>query len=734
MTPPLSKQQLRFLYDSFINSYSQLFFSDNRIFAWLILVASFINPFSGAAGAFAVLSSIICAQWLGFDKVYVRNGSYSYSAMMVGLVMGLYFAFSFKFFAILFVATFFATILTKAIAVVFSKYNLPMLSFSFLLVTWALLIILRSSTGVILSDNGLYFQNQLYSLGGIHMVHFYERLDTLELPRVADAYLKSLGAIYFQYNIISGVIIALGLLIYSRIAFTLSVIGFMSGYFFFEYMNGTAEPLNYNFIGFNYILASISIGGFFLIPSKKSYLLALLVAPLIAVVHASLGVIFNYWQLPIYSLPYNLVILLLLLALKYRGQSNGLELVLYQQFSPEKNLYKHTNNIERFANQSYFHIGLPFFGEWYVSQGYNGGITHLGEYQYALDFVVTDDMRKTFRLPGTSVSDFYCYNAPVLAPAAGYVYYITDEIEDNPVGGVDIEHNWGNSIVIKHADYLYSQISHLKKGSFKVKIGDYVYPGTLLANCGNTGRSPEPHIHFQLQATPQIGSRPISYPISYFVERNENNFQFRSFEIPREGSAIAGVQTTALLKNAFGFIPGQQLKFEVSSTGGQAKQIVHWEVFTDAYNGTYLYCHTTKSTAYFVNNGTLHYFTEFTGNNNSLLYYFFIGGRKILLGYYDNMQVHDILPNTGFYSGLSSFIQDFVAPFKIYLKGTYTSKFKQIDDINHPGQVTIVATAKAMAAARVLKQMDFEIVVAKNKLKTLTVQDGDKNIVAECIS
>ncbi len=725
-------KQLRFISDSLINSYSQMFFSDNRTFAYLILLSSFINPYSGVAGLFAVLVSVIASLWLGFDKGFIRTGSYSSNSLMVGLAMGLYFNFSIKFFVILFVVSLLTAVLSKAIAVVFSKYGLPILAFPFLFSVWALLLALRSSTGISLSDTGLFVNNELYSLGGIHLVELYQKLDALQLPRVVDAYLKSLGAIYFQYNIISGFIIAIGLLIYSRIAFTLSVIGFAFGYFFFQYMNGTAEPLNYNFIGFNYILASISIGGFFLVPSRKSYLLALLVAPLIAVLHTSLGMIFGFLQLPIYSLPFNLIMVMLLLTLKYRADANNLELVWFQQFSPEKNLYKHRNNIERFSNQSYLHIHLPFFGDWYVSQGNEGTITHLGEWKDAWDFVVTDDMRKTFRLPGNQLSDFYCYNAPVIASAAGYVYNIIDEVDDNLVGDVDVIHNWGNTIIIKHSDFLYSKISHIKRGSFKVKIGDYVHQGDFIANCGNSGRSPEPHIHFQLQATPHIGSKTFRYPISYFVEKKIEGYEFHSFEYPNERSTISGIQTTPLLRNAFAFTPGEQLKFEVSGMS-EKKEIVRWEVFTDAYNDTYIYCHNTQSTAYFVNNGTLHYFTEFTGDRKSLLYHFYIGARKILLGYYDQMEVTDILPMSGFYSGISTFVQDFVAPLKIYLKGTYVSKFKSVDDLNYPTQIIITSCAKANAASKVLKEMNFEFEIAKNKIKTFKVLNGNKTIIAECI-
>ncbi len=728
------KLALNFFADSFIHSYSQMFFSDNRIFAYLILISSFVNPYSGFSGVFALTSGILIAWWLGFNKTYLQTGVYSFNSLMIGLVMGLYFNFSIQFFIIRFVISIFTTLLSKAIAIVFSKYNLPILAFPFLLSVWALIVALRTSHVVTLSQTGIFVNNELYSLGGIHLVEWFQQLDALPIPRWADAYFKSLGAIYFQYNIISGLLIAVGLLIYSRIAFTLSVIGFITGYYFFQFLNGTAEPLNYNFIGFNYILSAICIGGFFLIPSKKSYLLALLTAPIIAIMHTSMMVVFGYLQLPIYSLPFNVILIVLLLTLKYRTESNQLELVWIQQFSPEKNLYKHHNGKDRFSHQSYFPIHLPFFGEWYVSQGHDGNITHKEEWKYAWDFVVTDDMKKTFRLPGTSVNDFYCYNAPILAPADGYVYDLVDEIEDNPIGGVDLEHNWGNTLIIKHSDTLYSKLSHLRKGSFKVKPGDYVHKGEVVATCGSSGRSPEPHIHFQLQATPFVGSKTMKYPISYYVEKREADYLFHSFDFPEERSTISGIQITPTLKNAFDFIPGKELKFEVSTSDKSKKQLVKWEIFTDTYNHPYLYCHQSKAYAYFVNNGTVHYFTDFYGDKKSLLYQFYLGAYKILLGYYDRIEVSDVIPMSGFYSGAAKFLQDFIAPFHIYLKVEYSSKFKIADDLHPPTCVLIESTATVHAASGVLKKTDFEISVVQGKISSFRVTNNNQTISAQCIS
>jgi murein DD-endopeptidase MepM/ murein hydrolase activator NlpD len=42
-------------------------------------------------------------------------------------------------------------------------------------------------------------------------------------------------------------------------------------------------------------------------------------------------------------------------------------------------------------------------------------------------------------------------------------------------------------------------MNHLKQNSLKVKIGDQVKQGQELAQCGNSGAGPIPHVHFQLQ-------------------------------------------------------------------------------------------------------------------------------------------------------------------------------------------------------------------------------------------
>ena len=414
--------------------------------------------------------------------------------------------------------------------------------------------------------------------------------------------------------------------------------------------------------------------------------------------------------------------MLIIYSLNNRYSLNGLNMVQYQLYSPEKNLYAFHNRLERFKNDTYFHIHLPFYGEWFVSQAHEGKITHKEDWRFAFDFVIADETQKTFKNTGEQVSDFYCYGLPVLAPAAGYVVTLVDGIEDNAIGDVNLGENWGNAIVIKHSDFLYSKITHIKKGSFKVKLGDYVKKGEVLSSCGNSGRSPEPHIHFQVQATPFVGAKTLKYPLAYYVSKWNGKYTFHSFEYPEEGQTIFRINPTNLLAKAFDFVPGMTLEFAVESNG--EKSTVQWEVFVDAANQAYIYCKETKSFAYFVNNETLHYFTDFKGDRKSLLYYFYLGAHKILLGYYNELEVKDVLPIEGFFTGVSKVVQDFISPFAIYLKTFYSAKFVGIDDALNPTNIKISSTAMAKSGGRVNRKIDFDFELNDNKISKIIIQEG----------
>jgi len=729
----MENKRVRFFLEAYINSYSQLFFSDNKIFAFLILLSTFIDPTTGLSGALGIIISILFSYWIGLDRNSIKFGSYSFNGLMVGLALGITYQWNIQFAISLVCASILTVLIYVLLQNISFKYKVPVMSLPFLLSLWIVMLSFRMFNRIELeNETSSALQSSWFGMNINFLTSLSEKLNDL-FPSFFVVYFKSISAIFFQYNFLAGFLAAIGLLIYSRIAFTLSFIGFSIGYLFYFYMAGTFTPLLYSYIGFNFILTAITLGGYFVIPSKRSYALVIIATLVIAILISTFSVLLYSFQLPLFSLPFNIAIILFMMLLNSRVKINGLSIVINQLFSPEKNLYYFHNRIERYKNETYIHMHPPFFGEWNISQGFNGKFTHKEDWRYAWDFVVTDEMKHTFKLPGTEVTDFFCYNLPVLAPASGTIWNVIDGINDNEIGDVDIYNNWGNTIIIKHTDFLFSKLSHLKKGSITKKIGDYVQRGEFIATCGSSGRSPEPHIHFQLQSTPYVGSKTMLYPISYYMTKNENKNVFHSFEYPEENQIISRVETTQLLTEGFNFIPGVTMKFEYQKNNSQ-KEISNWEVFTDAANKSYLFCSETKSFAYFINNGTIQYFTDFIGDHSSLLFHFYVAANKILLGYYQDAIVTDTLPLTDFFNGFNRTIQDFVAPFYMYLKTEYHSDFLSIDDTVNPKEIKIHSSAKVKSGDSVLKEINYELFISNHKISEFKIISNKETITATCIA
>jgi murein DD-endopeptidase MepM/ murein hydrolase activator NlpD len=404
------------------------------------------------------------------------------------------------------------------------------------------------------------------------------------------------------------------------------------------------------------------------------------------------------------------------------------ELVSVQQFSPEQNLYAHQNYRSRFDVFAQLPIALPFLGEWTITQGHNGEHTHKMEWRHAWDFEVFDEDGLKYAADGLKPEDYYCYNKTVIAPADGVIQDLKDGLPDNKIGEVDTEKNWGNTIVIKHSEKLYTKISHLKSDSFKVKKGDDVKRGDVIAYSGNSGRSPVPHIHFQVQETPFIGSETLDYPVAKYILKSDEGYILKTFSRPAKGQTISNISKNETLFRAFNFIPGQKISFQINNS---ENEIINWEVMSDFYNNTYLECSKSGSKAWFKNEGLLFYFTHFEGNMESLLYYFYLGAYKVSLGFYKNLVINDTYPLMVFKSKFMLFWQDFLAPFHIFMKAGYTMKYINMDDDLTNSIIMLTSEANMQLSKKSAKKLSFKIEIINSMIDKFEVSGKEINIIAK---
>lgn len=155
-------------------------------------------------------------------------------------------------------------------------------------------------------------------------------------------------------------------------------------------------------------------------------------------------------------------------------------------------------------------VRLPSTQRLFVAQG--GDTPNVNSHMtvpaqaFGIDFAVAGGhtMRELSRGSATRVDDFFCWDTPVLAPAAGVVVSAVDTFPDNAVGVHDLVHPLGNHVVVQ-SNTRYFYLAHLRRGSVGVRVGDTIVAGATIGRCGNSGNSDFPHIHLHATQSPRVG-------------------------------------------------------------------------------------------------------------------------------------------------------------------------------------------------------------------------------------
>lgn len=151
-----------------------------------------------------------------------------------------------------------------------------------------------------------------------------------------------------------------------------------------------------------------------------------------------------------------------------------------------------------------------------------GGEVHTSQ-RYAIDWVRVDANLKTFHGDEKDNNNYLAFGEEVLAVADGVVSEVKDGIKENvphqpPVVPITLETVAGNHINLDLGGGVFAMYAHLQPGSMKVKLGDHVHRGEVLAFLGNTGNSTEPHLHFQLMnRNSPLGSEGVPYALPEFT-------------------------------------------------------------------------------------------------------------------------------------------------------------------------------------------------------------------------
>ena len=696
-----------------LNSYAQLFFALNPLLGLLALGVSFLDPIMGACGLFSVVAVQALGRLTGQSKELLQEGMYGFNALLLGLAM----AHRYRVDAPMLLVLMAGLVLLLTLIVWWNRhlgrYSLPYLTFPFVLTYWVLMEGSDSLAAVVLRYPGLAGAGLAGAAGAAQT----DLLASTGLELAAadpfwKSFLRTLGSIYFQDSVIAGLVLAVGLALHSRLSLLLAVGGYALAFGMFQTMGASTVPLTDFLVGSNFVFMAIALGGFYLVPSAATMGLVAVLTPVLAVLMFALEGWLAPVGLPPFTLAFSGLTLLVLYFLQASPPLRGLVPVALQYYSPEKTLYKHAVNAQRLAHLYTPRFHLPFWGTWTVTQAYNGPHTHLGDWSKALDFEITDEEGRTHSGDGSILEQYYCYNKPVVAPLDGTVVALTNHVPDNPIGGVDLEQNWGNSLVLQHANGLYTQYSHLRPDGFKVALGQWVVRGQVLASCGNSGRSPQPHLHFQVQSSPEIGAKTLAHPLAYYRLEEGEGRTLRRWTVPSENQKVSSVEAVPAMASAFAFKPGQKLRMQSEK---QPDRMVDWTLGTDAYNRTYLYCPLTRSTMWYVNDGVMFWAYDFEGKRSSLLYRFYLTVYRLSL-VRDAGTVQDQLPLVHFSRPLLRSIQDVFAPFWMFYRVDYQSAWLAAPSGALTEALRIQTSVASKVGGRTVRQLDFELEIQEGAL------------------
>jgi murein DD-endopeptidase MepM/ murein hydrolase activator NlpD len=113
-----------------------------------------------------------------------------------------------------------------------------------------------------------------------------------------------------------------------------------------------------------------------------------------------------------------------------------------------------------------------------------------------------------FRDDGAANADWYAWDRPVRAPAAGVVVAAVNDQPDYEVGRTRMDERlamqnpmllYGNHLILDHGGGEYSMLAHLRQGSVTARPGMRVRRGETIGRVGYSGAVYTIHLHYELR-------------------------------------------------------------------------------------------------------------------------------------------------------------------------------------------------------------------------------------------
>lgn len=141
--------------------------------------------------------------------------------------------------------------------------------------------------------------------------------------------------------------------------------------------------------------------------------------------------------------------------------------------------------------------------------------------RFAIDFMLVNEKGHYASESEDVIANWYGYSADVLAVADGIVVTVRSDFSESKTisahPAVPAEKATGNYIVLDVGNSRFAFYEHLKPGSIRVKPGQKIRKGEVIASLGFTGQTTGPHLHFHVaDRNAALGAEGIPFVFERF--------------------------------------------------------------------------------------------------------------------------------------------------------------------------------------------------------------------------
>jgi urea transporter len=281
------------LITSSLKGISQVILIENAITGLLILIAITISSYY--LGIIALLSAIIgtlVGKFGGADENSINQGLLGYNSVLTGMALALFLSGP-SMWMVALVGAAIAAIFTAAMIHFMKKTEIPILTFPFIVLTWFILLSSYKLKGIILSD-ALVPQDltnwHLNIAGEIDLLH---------------GIFNGMGQVFFLDNIISGILIYIGVFWGGRKLGLYAVIGNVVAIIIAYFLGGEHSLIALGLYGYSAILTIIAVSTVFTSEHNRFAPLSGIIAACLTVpITAGLSTLLLPYGLPVLTMPF----------------------------------------------------------------------------------------------------------------------------------------------------------------------------------------------------------------------------------------------------------------------------------------------------------------------------------------------------------------------------------------------------------------------------------------------